>query len=80
MFTKELRKLNVTHPVSRYVPQTYDAVWAIALALRGAEEQWRNRSLDMKLDNFDYSRYDMTFEFLQQFNGLNFLGVSVRTL
>lgn len=77
MFSEELRLLNLSKSISRYAPQTYDAVWAIALALRGAEQRWRNHSLPSKLDNFDYSRYDMTLEFLHQFNGLNFLGVSV---
>lgn len=77
MFSEELHLLNLSKSISRYAPQTYDAVWAIALALRGAEQKWRNDSLPSKLDNFDYSRYDMTMEFLNQFNGLNFLGVSV---
>lgn len=69
----------MTKPISKYVSQTYDAVWAIALVLQRAEERWRNNSLILKLDNFEYSRYDMTFEFLQQFNRLNFMGVSVKT-
>lgn len=75
MFVEELASLNV--PQSRYAPQTYDAVWAIALALRGAEERWQNDSVQAKLDGFDYTRYDMALEFLQQFSRLNFLGVSV---
>lgn len=78
MFHNELRSMNVSQPFSRYAPQTYDAVWAIALAMRGAEEFWRNTNLDhSKLDRFDYTRYDMAMEFLNQFGHLNFLGVSV---
>lgn len=76
MFVKELASLDVPQPLSRYAPQTYDAVWAIALALRGAEERWQNNSV-AKLDSFDYTRYDMALEFLHQFSRLNFLGVSV---
>lgn len=67
--------MNVSN--SRYAPQTYDAVWAIALAMRGAEQQWRNTSMSSTLDNFDYSRHDMTLEFMHQFNRLKFQGVSV---
>lgn len=78
MFQNELRQMNVPPHLSRYAPQTYDAVWAIALAMRGAEEFWRNISSDQpKLDRFDYTRYDMAMEFLHQFSQLNFLGVSV---
>lgn len=63
--------------MSRYAPQTYDAVWAIALALRGAELGWLNHSIPSTLDNFDYSRFDMSKEFKRQFEQLEFLGVSV---
>jgi gamma-aminobutyric acid type B receptor len=82
MFEGELRTLNVPQPISRYAPQTYDAVWAIGLALKGAEEFWRNESQILrkrraKLDGFDYTRDDMASEFLNQFSRLNFLGVSV---
>lgn len=45
--------------------------------MRGAEEHWRNNSLSSKLDGFDYTRYDMTSEFMNQFHNMTFLGVSV---
>lgn len=32
MFRNELAAFHSPHPMSRYAPQTYDAVWAIALA------------------------------------------------
>lgn len=64
--------------VSRYAPQTYDAVWAIALSLRAAEDRWRKDPMQQsKLDRFDYTRSDMATEFLQQMGKLDFLGVSV---
>lgn len=73
--TKTTRSPSV---VSRYAPQTYDAVWAIALSLRGAEERWRKDAIQQsKLDRFDYTRSDMASEFLQQMGKLDFLGVSV---
>lgn len=85
MFVEELnRQLNVSQPppLSRYAAQTYDAVWAIALALSGAEtkwKRWKNNSTEkLQLDHFDYTRYDMALEFFHQFSRLNFLGVSVR--
>ncbi|XP_034471804.1 gamma-aminobutyric acid type B receptor subunit 2 [Drosophila innubila] len=62
--------------ISQYAPQTYDAVWAIALALRAAEEHWRQDAAQSKLDGFDYTRSDMAWEFLQQLGKLHFLGVS----
>ncbi|KAH8374333.1 hypothetical protein KR200_001600, partial [Drosophila serrata] len=62
--------------ISQYAPQTYDAVWAIALALRAAEEHWRRNEQKSKLDGFDYTRSDMAWEFLQQLGKLHFLGVS----
>lgn len=66
--------------MSRYSPQTYDAVWAIALALRSAELHWRQMShQENTLGRFDYSKNDMTLEFMRQMEQLNFLGVSVKT-
>lgn len=79
MFIEELMSLDVPQPLSRYAPQTYDAVWAIGLALQAAEERWRNDTMQPKLDKFDYTRYDMALEFLNQLGRLNFLGVSVST-
>ncbi|XP_055386292.1 uncharacterized protein LOC129615216 [Condylostylus longicornis] len=77
MFLNELNLMKVPKPMSKYAPQTYDAVWAIALALRGAEDHWKSQTKNQsKLDNFDYTRYDMALEFLQQIGKLNFLGVS----
>lgn len=72
-----------TSYLSMYAPQTYDAVWAIALALRGAEKQFKKLNSSststnhLKLDRFDYTRQDMAYEFLKQLGTLNFLGVSV---
>ncbi|EDW03446.1 gamma-aminobutyric acid type B receptor subunit 2 [Drosophila grimshawi] len=77
---RKRRGINSSHhlpdAISRYAPQTYDAVWAIALALRAAEEHWRQNAAHSKLDGFDYTRSDMAWEFLQQLGKLHFLGVS----
>ncbi|KOB74486.1 Gamma-aminobutyric acid type B receptor subunit 2, partial [Operophtera brumata] len=43
MFHREMEASGF--PVSPYAPQTYDAVWAIALALAKAEQIWRNTDL-----------------------------------
>lgn len=79
MFIDELNSiLKVPQPLSRYAAQTYDAVWSMALVLREAEAKWKNDSTThLRLDRFDYTRYDMALEFLHQFSRLNFLGVSV---
>jgi gamma-aminobutyric acid type B receptor len=63
--------------VTRYAPQTYDAVWAMALAMRGAQQKWKTSRLPISLHQFDYNRRDMTEEFLSQLEQLEFLGVSV---
>ncbi|XP_068085262.1 gamma-aminobutyric acid type B receptor subunit 2 [Anabrus simplex] len=75
-FLEEFETLNL--PITRYVPQTYDAVWAIALALRGALFKWIETAgrKSPTLKQFDYSRQDMAEEFLKQLGQLNFLGVS----
>lgn len=71
MFANELRsQFGITAIYSQYAPQTYDAVWAIALALRASQHGY-------ELNEFDYTRLDMAMEFVEQFSRLNFLGVSV---
>ena len=83
--------MNVTKPFSRFAPETYDAVWSIALALKGAEELWKNESRLIsettpkserkrkrkKLNLFDYTRKDLAQDFLEQFGRLKFQGISV---
>lgn len=75
--------MNVSKPFSRFAPETYDAVWSIALALKGAEESWKNefrmnKTLKRKkLETFDYSNKNLTRDFLEQFSRLKFQGVSV---
>ncbi|XP_062705016.1 gamma-aminobutyric acid type B receptor subunit 2-like [Aedes albopictus] len=78
IFLRKLAEMNVTEPVSQFAPQTYDAVWAIALALRGAERTWtqvahRNRT---RLAHYDYTRFDIAKELLSQFDSLKFNGIS----
>ncbi|XP_062553240.1 gamma-aminobutyric acid type B receptor subunit 2 [Armigeres subalbatus] len=78
IFLRKLAEMNVTEPVSQFAPQTYDAVWAIALALRGAERTWTqlphvNRT---RLAHYDYTRFDIAKELLSQFDSLKFNGIS----
>lgn len=81
MFRTELHSMATPQPMSQYAPQTYDAVWAMALALKGAEERWRTGAAAVsghaKLEGFDYTRHDMAAEFLRQFSQLSFMGISV---
>jgi gamma-aminobutyric acid type B receptor len=69
--------MNVTKPFSRFAPETYDAVWSIALALKGAEESWKLLRNSKKLNSFDYTRKDLVKDFLSQFSKLKFQGISV---
>ncbi|XP_069356216.1 gamma-aminobutyric acid type B receptor subunit 2 [Maniola hyperantus] len=78
MFYREMQGVGV--PISPFAPHTYDAVWAIALALSKAELLWRSlateNSTRLGLGHFDYNRKDMADEFLNQLGNLSFLGVS----
>lgn len=82
LFERELSSMNVSKPFSRFVHTTYDAVWSIALALKNAEQSWRNESKinkrkRKKLDFFDYTRKDFAKDFVEQFRRLKFQGISV---
>lgn len=79
--------MNVTKPFSRFVHTTYDAVWSIALALKSAQQLWKNESSIIvsgkkrkgkRLDSFDYTKRDMAKDFVDQFRRLKFQGISVR--
>lgn len=60
--------LNLTDDiVSGYAKQTYDAVWAMGLALRKTNN----------LMNFHYKRKDMAKKFVSTMESLHFMGVSV---
>lgn len=72
--------MNCSKPFSRFAPETYDAVWSIALTLKGAEEQWKMSRNNKKLKSFDYSRKDLVEDFLLQFSQLKFQGISVSKL
>ncbi|XP_073949061.1 gamma-aminobutyric acid type B receptor subunit 3, partial [Choristoneura fumiferana] len=86
MFHREMAAAGVS--VSPFAPQTYDAVWAIALSLSKAEQLWRSLEMThhngtllkggamLGLSHFDYNRKDMAEEFLNQLANLSFLGVS----
>lgn len=77
-FLEEMELLSL--PVTRYAPQTYDAVWAIAMALHGAQQKWETREFPTPLHHFNYNRGDMSEEFLSQLGQLDFLGVSVSSV
>uniref|UniRef100_A0A182KGY4 G-protein coupled receptors family 3 profile domain-containing protein n=1 Tax=Anopheles christyi TaxID=43041 RepID=A0A182KGY4_9DIPT len=77
IFLQKLREMNVTGAVSQFAPQTYDAVWAMALALRGAEKSWSQMVTErVHLADYDYTRYDIAQELLRQFDLLKFNGIS----
>uniref|UniRef100_A0A182NEE9 G-protein coupled receptors family 3 profile domain-containing protein n=1 Tax=Anopheles dirus TaxID=7168 RepID=A0A182NEE9_9DIPT len=77
IFLQKLREMNVSGTVSQFAPQTYDAVWAMALALRGAEKSWSQLASNrVHLADYDYTRYDIAKELLRQFDLLKFNGIS----
>ncbi|XP_075225700.1 gamma-aminobutyric acid type B receptor subunit 3 [Lycorma delicatula] len=58
---------SLQYPLSQFAHQAYDAVWAIALALRGA---------GIHLPLYDYTRTDMANCFFCRLGHLSFIGVS----
>lgn len=83
MFATQMLSMNISKPFSRFAPEAYDAIWSIALALRGAQDQWSNeekrsrKRVKKKLELFDYTRKDLAMDFLEQFGRLKFQGISV---
>lgn len=83
MFAEQMLDMNISKPFSRFAPEAYDAIWSIALALKGAKDRWENekkgkKKFKKKLELFDYTRKDLAMDFLEQFGLLKFQGISVR--
>jgi hypothetical protein len=74
MFEEEFAALNL--PITRYTPQTYDAVWTIAMALYEVEKNRKNSGLP-SISSFDYTDDEMAKHLLEEMENLKFLGVSV---
>ncbi|XP_029045875.2 uncharacterized protein LOC114877446 isoform X1 [Osmia bicornis bicornis] len=71
-FTSELAKRGVTH--SKFAAQTYDAVWAIALALKRTEVLLNKANTSMS--QYTHTRKDIALKLLEQLKVLRFIGVS----
>ncbi|XP_048505141.1 gamma-aminobutyric acid type B receptor subunit 2 isoform X2 [Athalia rosae] len=71
-FTSELAARGVT--LSRYAAQTFDAVWAMALALSNAENHLNERNMSMT--EYTHGRRDLADHILRQLSQLKFMGVS----
>ncbi|XP_046738327.1 uncharacterized protein LOC124406781 isoform X2 [Diprion similis] len=71
-FTTELATRGVT--LSRYAAQTFDAVWAMALALSNAENYLNHRNISMA--EYTHGRRDLADHILRQLSQLEFMGVS----
>ena len=82
MFADQMLNMNISRPFSRFAPNSYDAIWSIALALKGAKDRWKNdkkgrKNVKKRLELFDYTRKDLAMDFLEQFSLLKFQGISV---
>lgn len=73
-FRTELANRGVAH--SKFAGQTYDAVWAMALALARTEVLLNRQNESMA--NYKHTRRDFTYRLLEQLKLLHFVGVSVR--
>ncbi|KYM91462.1 Gamma-aminobutyric acid type B receptor subunit 2 [Atta colombica] len=71
-FTSELNNTGVVH--SKFASQTYDAVWAMALALAKTEVLLNRRNESMA--QYAHTRKDLTKLLLKQLKDLRFIGVS----
>ncbi|KAG7213363.1 hypothetical protein KM043_002659 [Ampulex compressa] len=71
-FITELAKRGVTH--TKFAAQTYDAVWAMALALARTEESLNLRNSSMA--QYTHVRRDFAQDLLEQLKQLRFIGVS----
>ena len=62
------------HP---YITLAYDGMWAIALALKRAEENLTSNYFLLSLANFSYDNPIITDAIFSAFQQTNFMGVSV---
>lgn len=72
-FTSELNNTGVAH--SKFAGQTYDAVWAMALALAETEVLLNRQNESMA--QYTHTRKDLAQLLLEQLKNLRFIGVSV---
>lgn len=72
-FTSELANRGVAY--SKFAGQTYDAVWAIALALARTEVLLNRQNESMA--RYTHTRKDLAYRLLEQLKLLHFVGVSV---
>lgn len=72
-FTSELVNRGVKD--SKFAGQTYDAVWAMALALAKTEVLLNRQNESMA--RYTHTRKDLTYRLLEQLKLLHFIGVSV---
>lgn len=72
-FTSELNNTGVAH--SKFAGQTYDAVWAMALALAETEILLNRQNESMA--QYTHTRRDLAKLLLEQLKDLRFIGVSV---
>ncbi|XP_043471237.1 gamma-aminobutyric acid type B receptor subunit 2 isoform X2 [Leptopilina heterotoma] len=71
-FTAELAKRGVT--VSQYAAQTYDAVWAVAVAMNKSEAFLNKKNVSFA--QYSHKRQDLAYYLLGQMKDLHFNGVS----
>ncbi|XP_066594696.1 LOW QUALITY PROTEIN: uncharacterized protein GABA-B-R3 [Prorops nasuta] len=71
-FISELAKRGVTQ--SRFAGQTYDAVWAMAMALAKTEAILNQKNTS--ITHYNHTRKDFAHQLLEQLKMLKFIGVS----
>ena len=75
-FLDHLESLNYLRSEAlRQAGYVYDAVWAAAFALNNASKQLND--MNLRLENFDYSRNDINQVILSSARSLKFRGVTV---
>lgn len=74
-FVKEFSRTG--EKFTKFVPHTYDAVWAIALTMRRTQELWIESGSVHSLDKFTYSASSMTTKMFNVMQNLSYRGISV---
>ncbi|KAK1126287.1 hypothetical protein K0M31_004918 [Melipona bicolor] len=72
-FAKELARRGVTD--NSFARETYDAVWAMALALENTESLLNKENIS--IGHYTHARKDIALRLLEQLKLLRFVGVSV---
>ena len=75
------RFTDLDHDLADVTKLTYDTVWAMALTFQKVTLLWREEDLHRKLSDFNYETgSEIKDDFMEVFEALDFIGVSVSSI